>query len=102
MSEPMDDFNEHLEKEWLVGRSSVIYQALHKRFRELGQKRTTRRVQELLEGSAHVPVSNVSGVFTPSEEMLMRATSATSQAMAETALIAVALYLAETESPTST
>lgn len=91
--DPLGQFDDEFEKEWLAGRSGAIYEELHKRFRDLCKRRTHRRVQELLRAQEQLGHGG--------EDPLLRVTTANAQAMAENALLAVAIYLAEHEPPPS-
>jgi hypothetical protein len=93
MSDPFEQFDAEFEKEWLVGRSDVIYQELHARFRDLTQRRTARRVQDILDAQE-------AGSF-GGEDASIRVSAAQIQTMAENALLAVAVYIANHEPPPS-
>ena len=76
-------------------RGVAIYNELRSTFASLPTKRVEPRVTELLEGTKDLPINigGLSGV----DEMILRSTTALTQAMTESALAAVAVYLARHE-----
>jgi isopenicillin N synthase-like dioxygenase len=90
-----EDFGEYLRNEWMIGRADAMYKELWDVLSKLGQQRTAKRQQAILESSMSTPVPGVGSEM----EMVARLFTAHTQAMAENVLLAVAIYLAKHEQP---
>ena len=94
MSTDSDDFARQLKKDWLTGRSEQIHERLSQVFRKYLAEDVPTRAQQLVTALDEAPL--VPGV-SPKDQAATQVMMAWSQAVAEGALVAVAIYLAAEE-----